>query len=351
VEKLVIGVPARNEAATIAELAAALEVGAAWLGEGTRSELVLAYQPGADDTLERWHSREFRIPHRVLYSPEGASGKGRNIKRLIRHAQEADAHLLLVDADLRCYPPSNIGRFAGYDMLSRGGMVLPLWCRPTGQGNSTDFLACPLLYAVFGARIRQPLAGQMLLTSTMLDTIELDALPDDYGIDVALTIHALNEGLPVDQVVVPFPGHEAGGNTRRIMENVATTMLASLELQVDTRRRDITWPQEWWGGQTALPPSSRSLRGLIDELVSSDQYNQFIALLNGSPLEVRDFWCDRLASATRLARAGHQPEPLVSDLVGPFLVHAEYRRQVEVDLAGAEAYVADFCTRLADAIS
>ena len=104
---------------------------------------------------------------------------------LATHAREADAHLLLVDADIRCYTPSNIGQFAGNDRLSRGGMVLPLWCRPPGQGNSTDFLACPLLYAVFGARIRQPLAGQMLLTTRMLDTIELDALPDRVGVHLA----------------------------------------------------------------------------------------------------------------------------------------------------------------------
>jgi hypothetical protein len=351
VHNLVIGVPAHNEAATIAELAGALEVGAALLGEGTRSELVLAYQPGGDDTLARWHSRTFRIPQRVLYGPDGVSGKGRNIKQLIRHARESDAHLLLVDADLQFYRPTNVAQFVSTDRLSRGGMVLPLWCRPRGQGNSTDFLACPLLYALFGARIRQPLAGQMLLTYRMLETIELDALPDDYGVDVALTIHGLNEGLAIDQVVVPFPGHEAGDNSRRIMENVTSAMLSFVGRPVEITRRDVGWPDEWWNGQTTLPPSTRSLRVLIEEVVVREQRPQLTAMLSGSPLEVRDFWCDRLAAATRMARAGHAVGPLVTDLVGPFLVHAEYRRHVELDLAGSEAYVADLCTQLADAVS
>ena len=65
-ERLVIGIPARNEEATIADLAAALESGAAMLGEGIRCELVLAYQPGHDDTLARWESHPFRLPNRVL---------------------------------------------------------------------------------------------------------------------------------------------------------------------------------------------------------------------------------------------------------------------------------------------
>jgi hypothetical protein len=350
VEKLVIGIPARNEAATIAELAGALEVGAARLGEGVQSEVVLAYQSGEDDTLERWDSLQLRIPHRVLYSPEGVRGKGRNVKRLICHAREAEAHLLLVDGDLRFSGPSNLAPFVGTDRLSRGGMVLPLWCRPRGQGNSTDFLACPLLFARYGARIRQPLAGQMLLTRRMLSTTEPDALPDDYGIDVALTIHGLNGGLPIDQVVVPFPGHEAGTNSRQIMENVASAMLSSLVPRVDTRRPDVSWPPEWWKAQSVRPPSSRSLRGLIDALAPNEQESQFTAMLNRSPLEVRDYWCDRLAQAFRFAQAGHPVAPLVADLIGPFLVHAEYRRQVEVDLAGAEAYVADLSARVADAI-
>ena len=37
----------------------------------------------------------------------------------------------------------------------------------------------------------------------------------------------------------------------------------------------------------------------------------------------------------------------MSDLEVPFLVHAEYRRQVAPDLDGAETYVTDLCDRLA----
>jgi len=356
VENLVIGIPARNEAATIAELADNLEAAAALLGEGIRSELVLAHQPGGDDTLERWNSRRFRLPQRVLHGPEGVSGKGRNVKQLILYTREVGAHLMLVDADLRFYHPSDVAQFVGTDQLARGGMTLPLWCRPRGQGNSTDFLACPLLYAMFGARVRHPLAGQMILTNKMLETIDVDALPDDYGVDVALTIQGLNEGLAIDQVVVPFPGHEAGGNSGRIMENVASATLTFLAGGVESRRTDVTWPPGWWEGQTILPTSTRSLRPLIDDLlfderVSEEQHDVLTAMLERTQAEVRDFWCDELAHAIRLAQAGHPVDPLASGLVGPFLVHAEYRRRLELDFAAAEAYVADLGTRLANAIS
>lgn len=352
-ENLIIGVPARNEAATIAGLAETLEAAASLLP--MRCELVLGYQQGGDDTLDVWHARQFRLPQRVLH--DAGSGKGRNVKQLIRYARDAGGHLLLVDGDLRFHDPSDIAAFVGLDRLAGGGMVLPLWCRPRGQGNSTDFIASPLLYAIFGARVRHPLAGQMLFANKMVETIELDALPDDYGIDVALTMQCLLAGLDVEQVVVPFPGHEAGGNSGQVMEEVAAALFGCLAPGGDLRpgelgRSDVSWPERWWAGQTILPPSSRSLTGLIEALaLSPKRYRRLTAWLTASPAEVSDFWCEQLAAAVRSVQAGAEIGPVVAGLVGPFLVHAEYRRRLEVDFAGAEAYVAELGSRLAAVLS
>ncbi len=355
VEKLVIGVPACNEGATIAPLADALEFGSALLGEGVRCELVLAYQAGGDDTLRQWQSRSFRLAHRVLHCRPGLTGKGRNVKLLIRHAREAGAHLLLVDADLSSYPPSHVLDFARPQRLARGGAVLPLWCRPRGEGNSTDFLASPLLFAAYGARVRQPLAGQMLLTNKALETIDVDDLPDDYGIDVALTMHILEQGLPVDQVVIAFPDHEGGTNSHLIMTDVASTMLSVLASKSNWEhgrhdRGDVSWPLGWWRGQSEPPRSERSLKPLIEGLVPSEQMGRWNALFEAPPDVVRDSWCEQLGGAVRQARAGCSISEVVAELVHPFLVHAEYRRQVAPDLDGAETYLADLCERLAAAI-
>jgi hypothetical protein len=191
----------------------------------------------------------------------------------------------------------------------------------------------------------------MLLSRRMLDTVDVDSLPDDYGIDIALTMHALTLGLPVEQIVVPFPGHEAGGNSRQIMEDVASVMLSVQARQPVTERREVSWPEGWWEAQSHLPPSSRSLRNAVEELVPADQASFIYALLEGPPEEVRDFWCDRLAGALLSARAGRPIAPLVAGLVSPFMVHAEYRRAANVDLGDGEAYVTELCTRLADVVS
>jgi hypothetical protein len=345
-QRLVIGIPARNEAATIAGLAGALEQGAAMLGEGVCCELVLAHQPGADDTLTQWESHQFRLPNRVLPGPVGDVGKGRNVKRLICHAREQGAHLLLVDGDLSSYQPATVSSFASYARLVRGGLVLPLWCRPHGEGNSTDFLACPLIFSCYGARIRQPLAGQRLLSTGLLDVLDDDRLPDDYGIDVALTVQALAEDRPVYQVAVPFPDHAAGTNSAEIMGDVARTLLGLGSEGCRVNRTDVDWPHNWWSGQARAAPSPRSLLPQLNS-ASGGRSGSWSSFFRSAPHQVRDFWCEAVVGAVRLARTGLEPRRLAADLVQPFIAHAEYRRRMDGDLDRSEAYVADLGYRMA----
>ena len=346
-EELVIGVPARDAADTIASLAGALQLGAARLGEAIRCELVLAYQSGQDDTIGQWQTSPFRIPQRVLFCPDGATGKGRNVKLLIRHACEVGAHLLLVDADLGAYPPANVSRFLGPERLARAGLILPLWCRPRGQGNSTDFLASPLLYAAFGARVRQPLAGQMFLGRRLLARIDVDQLPDDYGIDVALTMHALDRGLPVAQVALPFPEHQGGGNSHRIMTDVAGAMFRRLSQPPIPVRRDVSWPGRYWERLAEPPPAARSLEGLIEQLAPAGPAGRWREWLDRPPETMRDFWCHQVVTAVQRAGRGEPIPALLTELAYPFLVHAEYRRRLAVDQAGAENYVVELGERMA----
>jgi hypothetical protein len=345
-QRLVIGVPARNEGATIADLAGALEQGAAMLGEGVLCELVLAYQPGDDDTLARWESHRFRLPNRVLHGPDGDVGKGRNVKRLIGYAGEQGAHLLLVDGDLSSYHPATVSSFGSYGHLVRGGLVLPLWCRPHGEGNSTDFLACPLIFACYGARIRQPLAGQRLLSTGLLDALDHDRLPDDYGIDVALTVQALAADRPVCQVPVPFPDHAAGTNSAEIMGDVARTLLSLGSEDLRVHRGDVDWPDRWWAGQARASPAPRSLLPYLDN-ASGGRPGGWSSFFDAAPDQVRDVWCQAVVAAFRLVRTGVDPDRLATDLVQPFMAHAEYRRRLDGDLDRSEAYVADLGYQMA----
>jgi hypothetical protein len=321
---LVIGIPARNEASTIVALSEAIESGAALLGEVATVELVLAYQDSDDDTLGRFIARRSRIPQRVLRSPASTSGKGRNVKLLVERALAMDADLLLVDGDMRDYAPSDVARFvaAGYD--NGWDLVLPLWCRPWGHANVTNYLAVPLIQAFFGARIRQPLAGQRLLPYRSLRRLAPTLLPDDYGIDMALTTAVLDGGGRVGQVVMPWVDHDDRQlNSRTIMVEVARTALERVAARPALDRSELTVPD-----------------GYVDQLRWPEKESVTPSAGSTGASDARRAWLDSLATAVQEATGGADPGRLARALVDPFFDHAERRRrQPRPDLTEAEAYV------------
>src|SRR6478735_4056229 len=126
--RLLIGIPARNEAERIVELADRIEAGATMLGASYDTRLALAYQTSDDDTLARFTRRPSRIPQGVLQSARTRVGKGANVKLLVQQAlSDGVDFLLLVDADLGGYDPCNLVRVLETAEQRCASLVLPLW--------------------------------------------------------------------------------------------------------------------------------------------------------------------------------------------------------------------------------
>ena len=166
-----------------------------------------------------------------MHSPGLIVGKGANVKLLLQRALDDGVDfLLLVDADLGDYDPRNLVRVVDAARGEDFDLVLPLWCRPHGQGNTTNYLASPLLFASHRARIRQPLAGHMLLRRRLIEQLDVESLPDDYGIDITLTLSALACDARIGQVGLYPPEHPTKeGNSERVMVEVATAGLRALD--------------------------------------------------------------------------------------------------------------------------
>ena len=332
---LVIGIPARNEGATIVALAEALEKGALLLGEVATVELVLAYQDSDDNTLGHFLSHRSRIPQLVLRSPAGTSGKGRNVKLLIQHAITQGADLLLVDGDMRDYAPGDVARFvaAGYD--NRWDLVLPLWCRPWGHANVTNYLAAPLLRALYGASVRQPLAGQRLLTHGWLCRLSPTLFPDDYGIDIALTLALLDSGGSLGQVVMPRVDHDDRQlNSRTILIEVARAALQRVAAGPTRDRSDVAVP-EGYVRHLAWPDDEKA------------EHASTTAGSSGLPERERS-WLDALVTAVGQARTGADPNTLATQLSHPFFDYADRRRrEPRPEIADAEAHVWELGDRVA----
>ncbi len=351
--RLLIGVPARNEAERIVELAGRIESGAALLDASYDSRLALAYQTSDDDTLDRFTARPSRLPQVVLQSPRAIVGKGANVKLLMRRAlEDGDDFLLLVDADLGDYDPRNLLRVIDAAEQHGHSLVLPLWCRPQGQGNTTNYLASPLVHATHRARVRQPLAGHMLLDRSLLERLDVDALPDDYGIDIMITLTALETDLPVGQVPLVAPAHPSKeGNSERVMVEVATAVLQALAQVPTADRPDVCLPERYWDGWD-WPRNGGIDTDHVDVILqhagTDEELDSWLALGDASDVDVAEMWSDHLADAVRRVRSPHADlGRIVDDLVCPFFVHAEHRARRRTSVAELEEYVADLGIRLA----
>jgi glycosyltransferase involved in cell wall biosynthesis len=351
--RLLIGVPARNEADRIVDLADRIEVGADMLGASYESRLVLAYQASSDDTLDRFTTRSSTIPQLVVQSPHARQGKGANVKLLVQQALDDGVDFLaLIDADLGGYEPRNLGRVVDAAVADCHSLVLPLWCRPQHQGNTTNYLASPLIFATRGARVRQPLAGHMLLHRSLLERLDLDALPDDYGIDITITLRALDAGLSVGQVPLVSPAHPSKeGNSERVMLEVASSALRAVSRRSALDRGDVCWPERYWDGWE-WPQNGGVEPDHIDVILqhagSESDLESWLELSDAGDDEIADVWCDHLADAVRAIRSPDPDLPrIVDDLVCPFFVHAEHRARQHSTVEELELYVADLGLRLA----
>jgi hypothetical protein len=350
--RLLIGIPARNEAGSIVALAERLEHGAASLPSCT-TRLALAYQPSDDDTLDRFVERPTSLPQLVVESADGVAGKGANVKLLLRQAlEDGDDYVLLVDADLTNYDPCNVARSVAFAERNAHQLVLPLWPRPQIQANTTNYLACPLLFATCGARIRQPIAGHMLIGRSLLERLDIDALPDDFGVDVVITLTALRDHARVGQVDLVAPDHPSKtGNSQRVMVQVATSLLRALTTMPRIDRRDVTWPDGYWA-KWAWPRNAGIEPDYVDVILqhaaSETELARWLGFGEAGDEAVAEMWCDNLADAVRRIRSPHPDlARIVDDLVCPFFVHAEHRAHRAGSVAELEAYVSDLALRLA----
>jgi hypothetical protein len=351
--RLLIGIPARNEADGIVDLAQRLERGAASIADTHDIQLALAYQPSDDDTLARFRSRVHQLPQIVLESSPATVGKGANVKHLVRRAvDDGDDYLLLVDADLAGYDPSNVARAVTFAEQHHHALVLPLWSRPPGQGNTTNYLVCPLLFATYRARVRQPIAGHMLLHRSLLDRLDVDALPDDFGVDIMITLAALASDLPVGQVALASPDHPSKpGNSERVMTEVAAAALRAVACTSAVDRPDVSWPERYWDGWEW--PRNRGIEpDYVDVILrrasSESELERWLAFGNAGDEPIAEMWCDHLAEAVRQIRSPHPDlDRVVDDLVCPFFVHSEHRARRATAVAELEEYVAELGLRLA----
>ncbi|KOX27523.1 family 2 glycosyl transferase [Saccharothrix sp. NRRL B-16348] len=212
----VVGIPARDEGRTVGAVALAADAGLRLACPDGVNVVVLAENGSTDDTVRRFTGTPLHARQVVASSGGDGTGKGTNVFAIMDRALDLDAdRLLLLDADVRSAEPRWIPALADAVDDAEPTLAVPAYRRDRFEANTTNHLASPLLAAVFGVHVQQPIGGEFAFNRAFLDRARTWPRPDSahlYGIDVWLTANALRERLRVVEVPLgrklhnsPFP--------------------------------------------------------------------------------------------------------------------------------------------------
>ncbi|GIH67842.1 hypothetical protein [Sphaerimonospora thailandensis] len=203
--------PSRNEPYTIAAVTTAVDAAL----NDARAFIVHADSSDAPQTAERFAAAPTQARTRALTGL--ARGKGAQILAAARHPEIATAEAVLIaDTDTRNPAPA-VYRALLNRVQAGAAMAIADYPRHWDEANLTNHLARPLIAAVTGNDVPQPLAGDLVISRTALAAAlrvatdlpsELSACADGYGIDALFLLTAAACG-PVACVRLDQPKQHA----------------------------------------------------------------------------------------------------------------------------------------------
>jgi glycosyltransferase involved in cell wall biosynthesis len=158
----VAGFPTRDEAPTIGKVVAVADEGLARVSRSGETVLINADNDSRDGTaalFQRYPARSRRV---TVATGARGTGKGTNLLAIFHAALDMDAERVVVlDGDVRSGDPGWVASLlSAVDCADPAmAMAVPVYRRNRYEGNTTNHLASPLLAAVLGVDVQQPIAG------------------------------------------------------------------------------------------------------------------------------------------------------------------------------------------------
>ena len=191
----VLGVATEGLARHFSTLKAALVVSDAGSSDATRERAASADLP----TIVVEH--EAPAGERVAVPFHGVPGRGSGLRTTFEIAQRLGARaLVLLEADMVSASADWIQRLAAPVLDGKADFVAPVYARHRYEGTISRLLLSPLLRALYGRRLSQPLGGQQALSARLIEHLLINPKWSWTGGDVSdlwITGTAIADGFAV----------------------------------------------------------------------------------------------------------------------------------------------------------
>jgi hypothetical protein len=224
--EVIVGIPSFNNVSTIGQVVKAAQEGLANYFKDRKALIVNSDGGSEDGTVEAVERAgtdtqaliSVKYPldpvHHLTTPYHGSPGRASAFRRLFQIAQAGQARALaVVDADLRDVTPEWFHSLLEPILSSEFDYVAPYYTRHKYDGTMTNSIIYPLLRALYGRRVRQPIGGEFgvsgRLASHFLKEEVWNTELARYGIDIWMTTTAIADNYKVCQSYVGAKIHEA----------------------------------------------------------------------------------------------------------------------------------------------
>ncbi len=209
---IIIGIPSYNEEATILHVLSMVSMGLLEFYPEYKSMIVVADGGSTDRTIRLAESFrvDTNIEKKVVKAPKN-KGKGRTIKKIMQIAEKSEATMVaIVDSDLISIKPSWVDYLLRPIAFGLADYTWSRYLRDKHDGGITKLLTYPMVTTIWGEEIRQPMGGEVGMSSDVVKKcLEHPLFPDDFGIDTFLTTVALANNLKIHGGIMDAKFHES----------------------------------------------------------------------------------------------------------------------------------------------
>lgn len=244
--KIAICLPSLNEAKNIRNITEIVDRGLSDFVDGNSGysvEIVNVDSNSDDSTPDIFLNTNTKFTKKSIVIKD-VRGKGRNILEFCKYViNNKIDYCLTIDTDIVSGNPEWISKMLTPLIYKDSIYVTPVYQRSRFEGSSTNHFACPMIYALTGKFIRQPIAGDFAFTNEVAEAIyKNDILNKDsilcYGIDIFMTVTAIKMGGKITQVLLGKKQHSPSFNKLEYMFPQISSG-ALLTLQTDINYRDF----------------------------------------------------------------------------------------------------------------
>ncbi len=159
-------------------------------------------------------------------------GKGYNLIKFMNFCIKNSIDFgITIDADIKSMQQDWIYKFV--KELNKGfNYVTPLYERSKYDGNLTNQLIFPIISLYSKTIIRQPIGGEFAFDKKFMELFlkEYNSLSFSYGIDICMTLCAINNDLNISSVNLGMKIHKPGiNNMKKMFEEVAPALFVNLD--------------------------------------------------------------------------------------------------------------------------